>query len=152
MAMNKWLLLCLAVSTSTLQCAECAESAEAKSNQPQSSTTVRTNPPPDRAAVRTNPTPVKATNVDESVFAARSLDPELLRRLATSPNRDVRCAVASNPRTPHDVLLNISRNIKPFSSLFDLNDDRDIFFALTKNPILPADCQSGQKRTHVLRL
>lgn len=117
--MKKQLLLFLALSI--FQC------PEAQSSQPNA------------AAAQRQAAPASAAKVDESVLAARSLDPQLLRRLSTSPSKEVRCAVASNPRTPTDVLINMSRNLKAFTSIINMDDDRDIFMALTENPILPAE-------------
>lgn len=128
-------------SFAALQC-PCSAKSDAKSDATSGATSGAKSAPssqPAPAAKSANTNSTAGTKLDESVVAAHSLDPELLRRLSASTKNEVLCAVASNPKTPPDVLLNLARSIKPFRSVLNMDDGRDIFMALVQNPVLPAD-------------
>lgn len=68
--------------------------------------------------------------------AERAYKSDELATLAKSSDIEVRARVAENLNTPEAVLLSLAGSMK--LSTYAENDDRDIFFALLKNPSLPA--------------
>ncbi|MDX1986176.1 MAG: hypothetical protein SFV17_05780 [Candidatus Obscuribacter sp.] len=68
--------------------------------------------------------------------AERAYKSDELATLAKSSDIEVRARVAENLNTPEAVLLSLAGSMK--LSTYAENDDRDVFFALLKNPSLPA--------------
>jgi len=78
---------------------------------------------------------VEAEPVTEREKAERAYKSDDLATLAKSNDIEVRARVAENLNTPEAVLLSLAGSMK--LSTYAENDDRDIFFALLKNPSLP---------------